>query len=199
MRRINFVNQEIYHIYNRGVDKRDIFLKNGDYLRFVEYLKQVQETKLNSDELSLLDSVEFICYCLNPNHFHFVLKQLRDGGISKFMHFLATSYTMFFNIKYQRSGALFQGPFKAKQVESFEHLLWLSIYVNTNAQIHGITDDAATYPWCSFAYYLGTEQINICNKRIILEEIKNYSSYAKEASSFMKKKKEMEKYLELEA
>jgi REP element-mobilizing transposase RayT len=198
MRKTHFVTQECYHIYNRGVDRRDIFLDQGDYLKFIEYMKKIKETKLDNNQLSLFDSVEFICYCLNPNHYHFILKQLKDEGITKFMHFLATSYTMFFNTKYRRSGSLFQGPFKAKQVKSFDHLLWLSAYVNANAQIHGIIDDSSDYQWCSFPYYLGIEEGNVCNKKMIIETVNNYDKYAKETALIMKKRKEDAKYLELE-
>ncbi len=190
MRKIDFTNQEYYHIYNRGVDKRDIFLDEDDFVRFLNYMKQIA----NSDS-ALFHSVEFICYCLNPNHFHFILKQLRENGISEFMHFLATAYTMYFNTKYQRNGSLFQGPFKAIEIKSFEDLLWLSVYVNTNAQIHGIIEDASQYPWCSYPGYLGIKDDNLCNKDIILKEVKDYRKFASETALFMKEKKEMEKYL----
>src|SRR3989344_4384707 len=115
MRKLNFTNQEYYHIYNRGVDKREIFLEDSDYIRFLQYIKQIANKDINKSKagFNLLGSVELICYCLNPNHYHLILKQLRENGIAKFMHFLATAYAMFFNTKYQRNGSLFQGPFKA--------------------------------------------------------------------------------------
>jgi putative transposase len=167
MRKINFSNNEYYHIYNRGTDKRDIFLDEDDYLRFLKSMTEFNTSKIdgglyrkflreradgkgcdqgsasNLEAEPLSDPlVEFICYCLNPNHYHFIVRQLVENGIAKFMQRLGTSYTMYFNTKNNRNGVLFQGKFKAAQITSFEHLLWLSVYVNTNAQIHGITDNA---------------------------------------------------------
>jgi REP element-mobilizing transposase RayT len=115
--------------------------------------------------------VEIICYCLNPNHFHLLLKQLSDKGIEMFMHKLGTGYTNFFNAKYQRNGSLFQGPFKARLIESDEDLFWLSVYINGNAQIHKYVDNAQNYLWCSYQEYLGSRDESICNKKIILDRI----------------------------
>ncbi|OGY41527.1 MAG: hypothetical protein A2Y67_04320 [Candidatus Buchananbacteria bacterium RBG_13_39_9] len=218
MRKINFSNNEYYHIYNRGTDKRDIFLDEDDYLRFLLSLKEFNRLEpigslyeknyqnkkaieqgsnpqlgIGSQADSLL--VEIICYCLNPNHYHLILKQLCDNGISKFMHKISLGYTIYFNLKNERSGSLFQGKFKFTQITSFEHLLWLSVYVNTNAQIHGITDNAADYPWCSYPAYLGIKGDDICNKNVILNEFYDYKAIAEDTAKFMKKKKEMEKYL----
>ncbi|MCX6743142.1 MAG: hypothetical protein NT116_02790 [Candidatus Parcubacteria bacterium] len=231
MRKINFSNNEYCHIYNRGVDKRDVFLDENDYLRFLDNLKTFNNNSTHdqriyirnkslksatesatelSSEASELSSVtpnlnafleampklvEIICYCLNPNHFHLIIRQLVDSGIEKFMHKLGTGYTNFFNLEHRRSGALFQGPFKAVEIKSFEHLVWLSVYVNKNAQIHSITDNAADYPWCSYPYYLGIKDDNLCNREIILNEVKDYKSIADETALFMKKKKDMERYL----
>jgi len=222
MRKINFSNNEYYHIYNRGVDKRDVFLDEGDYFRFLKSMTEFNTNKIdgglyrkflreravneinkvgdqgsasNLEAEPLAPLVEFICYCLNPNHYHFILKQLTDEGIVKFMQRLGTSYTMYFNTKNKRNGVLFQGKFKATQVTSFEHLLWLSVYVNTNAQIHGITNNATDYPWCSYPAYLGIKDDNICNKNILLDEVQNYKTIAEDTAKFMKMKKEMEKFI----
>ncbi len=221
MRKINFSNNEYYHIYNRGTDKRDIFLDEDDYSRFLTSLKgfnclnpigslyeKAYQNKKESEEVakgsnsqlgigSLEDSrlVEIICYCLNPNHFHLILKQLVDNGISKFMHKVSLGYTNYFNRRNDRSGYLFQGKFKFKQIDSFEHLLYLSVYVNANAQIHGITDNAADYPWCSYPAYLGIKGDEICNKNIILNEVQNYKAIAEDTAKLMKMKKEMDKLI----
>jgi REP element-mobilizing transposase RayT len=215
MRKIKFQNNEYYHIFNRGADKREVFMDESDYIRFLEDIKELNTNKAvgglyrkflrekaKRGSASKLEAeplieplVEFICYCLNPNHFHFILKQLADNGIVKFMQRLGTAYTMYFNNKNKRSGVLFQGKFKAVKIESFEHLLWLSVYVNTNARIHGIINDAINYPWCSYPCYLGLKECNFCNKNIILQEVRDYKKIADEAALFMKEKKEIEKYL----
>jgi putative transposase len=202
MRKIKFVNDEYYHIFNRGIDKREIFLESKDYTRFIDYVWSALkgEAKPPLKRLSLTDlagSVALICHCLNPNHFHFVLRQIKDGGITKFMHFLSTSYTMFFNTKYQRSGSLFQGPFKAIHLNSNEYLLWLSAYVNLNAQIHGIIKNAKEFLWCSYPDYLDTRDNKLCESEIVLKQFQGAQAYQKVAEEYafiMKENKKLREY-----
>jgi putative transposase len=239
MRKFQFVNGEYYHIYNRGVDKREVFLDEGDYGRFLRslqefnntsthdqrvYIKnkmgQIGATELSSEasELSsvrdsrnvfdindlqtFLDSlpnlVSILAYCFNPNHFHLLLQQSADKGIEQYMHKLGSGYTNFFNIKYKRSGSLFEGPFKAVQIDSEEHLLWVAAYVNGNAQIHGIISDADKYEWCSYSEYLGKSDSNICVKGNILDKFKDVESFQKaseECFKKMKERKDLQKYI----
>jgi len=194
MRNIKFYNQEYYHIYNRGVDKRKIFMDENDYQRFLSNIKDFNNGSTDSQrdyikrkgsklsfgypKLSFRSSklVEFICYCLNPNHYHFMLKQLKDGGIEKFMHKLGTGYTKYFNQKYNRSGALFQGPYKAIEVKDNPGLLWLSAYINGNSEIHSIAS-AEDYPWSSYAYYLDKRKKDICMKKDVLDQFKDIEEY----------------------
>lgn len=77
-----------------------------------------------------------MCYCFNPNHYHFILTPLVDNGIEKFMHKLGSGFTRYFNGKYDRTGVLFQGPFKAIHIDSDEYLMYLSGYINLNNKIH---------------------------------------------------------------
>jgi REP element-mobilizing transposase RayT len=149
MRKQPLVADEYYHIYNRGVDKRDIFNDTKDIDRFVESilefnniegvgsLANLRKTQIESKPLSE-PLVSFVAYCLNPNHFHFVLKQSADNGIAKFMQKLQGGYTYYFNVKNSRSGSLFQGTFKS-QIISHENYFNKTIgYVNKNYQIHEI-------------------------------------------------------------
>lgn len=183
MRKIKFANDEYYHIYNRGVDKRDIFMEEKDIKRLLIFLseslveknKEVRPLSRRSN-LFLGNLVELICYCLNPNHYHLILKQLEDNGVSKFMKSFGTSYTMFFNQKYNRSGSLFQGKFKAVHIETNEYILWLSGYINGNAEIHKIAK-ADNYLWSSYQDYLGLRNGTLCNKEIILSQFKNINEY----------------------
>ena len=126
MRKVLLVNDEYYHVFGRGVDKRQIFMDARDYARFLQSMEEfntvepigsIFENSFRKRESQLGDGVsklvEFICYCLNPNHYHFLMRQVADKGIEKFMHRLCLGYARYFNIKCQRSGSLFQGPFKA--------------------------------------------------------------------------------------
>lgn len=142
-----------YHIYNRGVEKRKIFLDDQDYGVFLSYLKEyltkkdekkLQESLADADtpwaeknkilrSLKLnnfFDEINTIAYCLMPNHFHFFIKQKSSGSIDKFMNSLCTRYTMYFNRKYKRVGPLYQGVYKAVSVHTESQLLHLSRYIH---------------------------------------------------------------------
>lgn len=221
MRKVELANDEYYHIYNRGVDKRDVFLNDRDYERFLLSMNLLNDKndgrmilwrdfkKANPD--SKLDDflklgfrkegkkplIEIIAYCLNPNHYHFILKQVQDKGIEKFMHKIGISHTKYFNEKNKRSGSLFQGKFKAAHIDSNEYLLYLSAYVNNNNFIHGYNDNDS-WPYSSLADYLGKRNNNLIKKDIVLGQFKHvdeYENFIKDHALYMREKKELEKYL----
>ncbi len=198
MRKTIFSNEEYYHIYNRGVDKRDVFCDENDYKRFLLSMNllndefdglmlEYRDFRKSNPKAQLLDFpklsfrkpvVEIISYCLNPNHYHFILKQISHAGIKKFMHKLGTSYTKYFNKKYDRSGVLSQGRFKDVYIGSNEYLLHLSAYVNRNYFIHKYPEK--NWPYSSELDYIGKRSGNLCNKNIILDQFENdFSKYDK--------------------
>ncbi|OGI26349.1 MAG: hypothetical protein A3J76_04265 [Candidatus Moranbacteria bacterium RBG_13_45_13] len=200
-----FINGEYYHIYNRGVEKINVFRSERDYRRFLKSLAEFNTSepayKINRANRKGLNVdkepyVEIIAYCLNPNHFHLLLKQIVESGISEFMHKLGTGYTMYFNKKHERAGALFQGKFKFTHIENNAQLLYVSAYVNCNSEIHGI-EKAKNYRWCSFSEYLSGKRI-LCNKKIILDQFRDseeYGLYAKENAASIKERRQMEKLI----
>jgi len=133
---------EYYHIYNRGVDKRDIFLDQDDYIRFQNLLflcnseKSVVMKQIKKGEIFDFDrgnpTTSIGSYCLMPNHFHLLVKEIKEGGISLFMKKVTTAYSMYFNKKYERSGALFEGNFKAVHASRDEYLKYLFSYIHLN-------------------------------------------------------------------
>jgi len=140
-----FAEGEYYHVYNRGNDKRTIFLDASDYSRFLALLYICNNTRIVHlsdyvgsslhDILSLSRGemiVDIGAYCLMPNHFHFLLREKKEGGISAFMQKLSTGYTMYFNKKHHRSGSLFEGVFKSKHVDIDEYLKYLFSYIHLN-------------------------------------------------------------------
>jgi len=138
--------------------------------------------------------VNFICYCLNPNHYHFILEQLTDRGIEKFMHKLGTGYANFFNEKYRRDGRLFQGSFKAIHINSDEYLLYLSAYVNLNNMVHRLRSLTPKSSWDEYRL----NKTGFCSKDIILNQFKNAESYvnfAKNSLKYIKNRKDIEKML----
>jgi len=141
--------------------------------------------------------VNFVCYCLNPNHYHFILEQVAEKGVEKFMHRLSTGYTKYFNLKYKRSGVLFQGRYKAVHIDSNEYLLHLSAYVNLNDKVHGLGSSTSK---SSFGEYFGYDKPNkmkFCsNKDVVLGQFKNgreYAEFAKRLLESIKERKKMQK------
>lgn len=205
MNKVIFANEEYYHIYNRGVEKRQIFSSNGDYRRFYGYLTEFNDVnpawKVGVLENRGLTSneplVEIVAYCINPNHFHLILRQVRDKGITEFMRKLGTGYTMYFNKRYERSGVLFQGKFKAAHIDSNEYLLYLSAYVNCNSEIHSICR-AENNPWCSLPEYTGRRKTKFIKKDVITGQFRNpkeYFHFAKINTKEMKNKREMKELI----
>jgi putative transposase len=135
-----YLSEGYYHLYNRGVEKRDIFLDNQDYETFLSYLqeyltpKDTERLKLKLEDTTLYATEKVIIrralrlnnfskeltmlsYCLMPNHFHFLIKQTKPATIDRFMNSLGTRYTMYFNKKYKRVGTLYQSVYKAAPLE----------------------------------------------------------------------------------
>lgn len=178
LKKPSFSTEQFYHIYNRGVEKRNIFLEETDYFRFIHDLYELNDKNavINlyrnvgvtiSHSRDLL--VEIVCYCLMPNHFHLILKQAQDGGITKFMQKLGIGYALYFNQKYDRVGGLFQGRFKAVLITNDEYLIHLSRYIHLNPvelieknwQGEGIKNLSKVrkflekYRWSSYQDYIG--------------------------------------------
>jgi putative transposase len=191
----------IYHIYNRGVEKRKIFLDPGYHHRFLSILKhhlnydyaysllerslkEARSAKEKEEIFRRLEArrieppLEIISFCLMPNHYHLTLKQSVENGISDFMHRLGTSYTNYFNIRQERSGRLFETSFKAVRVESEEQLLHLSRYQHLNPLTLGLTPkELVNYSWSSLPVYLGRRETSFVKPAIIISAFKNPKSY----------------------
>lgn len=135
---------EFYHVYNRGTEKRVIFMDAADYKRFVEllylsnscdavdirYIRRMYGSVFEFEHGEPL--VHIGAYCLMPNHFHILLTPTVENGIEKFMLKLGTGYSMYFNKRYSRTGALYQGKFKSQHVDSDTYLKYLFAYIHLN-------------------------------------------------------------------
>jgi len=205
MRKVPFVGDEYYHVYNRGVDKRPIFKDLHDLSRFfqsmelfnsVEPIGSIFELSFGKEKIRNHEKlVEIICYCLNPNHFHFILRQLVDDGISEFMKRLG-GYTWYFNNRHKRNGALFQGKFKSSHINSNEYLLHVSAYVNLNNRFKGRPTMLSKSSWDE---YLEKTKYCICSPDIVLGQFrtpKEYEAFALSTLEYIIRRKEMEKELE---
>lgn len=214
MREIQFINGGYYHIFNRGVDKREIFLGQEDLGRFFQSLSEFNTLapigsiyaasfRRNNFLRNLVSKkeklVDFICYCLCPNHYHFILRQSADRGIEKFMHRLGLGYTNFFNKKYQRSGSLFQGTFKANHINSDEYLLYASVYVNLNFKVHQLTSKFFSSSWEDYLQLGGNKKF--CDTDIVLgqfADVSEYKNFAENAIMIARERKELEKIAKLD-
>lgn len=186
IRKREFVDGSYYHIFNRGVEKRKIFLTDKDFSRFYETLKHCLEDKRKpskrdqkSQALKTAKSVEIVAYCLMPNHFHLLLKQNSSGGIVAFLQRVSNSYAKYFNAKYKRSGVLFEGRFKSLLVSSDEQLLHLSRYIHLNPVVSGLVNDPGAFEWSSYKEYLEPESFKLVNpsSRYILENFSEQNTY----------------------
>lgn len=183
MRKEVFVTGGFYHLYNRGVDKRETFMDDADRRRFLDSMANALD-----DDGSR--SVTIVAYALMPNHFHFLVQQTADGGVSAFMHRLGTAYTIYFNKRYERSGVLFQGAFKAVPVTTDGQLLHVTRYIHRNPIDLYKGDDEnerwawlKRYRWSNLAEYLGLRFSSVTNGETILEHFsgpRDYLSYVKD-------------------
>lgn len=192
------VTGEYYHIINRGINKQSVFLGSNDYKRAIKVLKfyafnpEIKFSRFlsfpSAERVKLWERivskdnklVEFICFCFMPNHFHLLLKQNKDGGISKFMSNFQNSYTRYLNTKYDQIGPIFQGRFKAVRIEDDIQLLHLSRYIHLNPYSSFIVktlNDLLEYQWSSLSEYLGEIENEICDKKVILSNFKDIVKY----------------------
>ncbi|KKT74245.1 MAG: hypothetical protein UW71_C0030G0006 [Parcubacteria group bacterium GW2011_GWB1_44_7] len=187
-----FALDEYYHLYNRGVDKRIVFENDSDYKRFVLLLYLCNGTspvRFNSlSNWKGVTSPELVkvvfdydrgkpllalgAYCLMPNHFHILAREISENGISVFMQKVGTAYTMYFNGCRERTGALFQGVFKSEHANNDEYLKYLFSYIHLNPvkiiepnwKKEGIADEQkikqhlTSYPYSSYMDYLGVKR-----------------------------------------
>lgn len=181
-----FTAQGYYHVYNRGHNKQTIFYDAKDYQR---YLKRLQEYLVKH-------AVTVLAYCLMPNHLHLLLRQDDDDPIDRFIHRLHTAYTMYFNKKYEKVGAVFQGRFKAKIIDTDEYLLHVSRYIHINpielmhdyAQGPALGSELELYPWSSYGEYIGGRSALISDPTVIqnyfsnspMQETMTYRSFVEE-------------------
>ena len=190
MRKHNFVVGEYYHIYNRGTEKRDIILDQYDLQRFLKsmvefnakdpigsiYELSFQKDKLGTPTTKSGKLVSIIAYCVNPNHFHFLLTPIVEKGIEKFMQRIG-GYTRYFNEKHKRSGVLFQGKFKSKHISDNIYLAHLSTYINMNNR-NSLSSPTTKLSKSSLEEYTKNEK-GFCNKKIVSRQFKDGDEYLK--------------------
>ncbi len=180
----NSIKGGIYHIYNRGNDKEDIFRNSEDYsfftFRLRQYLFPEESLSIPGSRIIPLPEKSFslICYCLMPNHFHMMIKQDTDLAIPALMLKLTTSYSKYFNKKYDRVGHVFQDRYKQVPVTGNKQLLWLSAYIHQNPKKAKLVSDPLKYNWSSYQDYLLHQSFSlVTGSELILDQFKSRKEY----------------------
>ncbi len=176
-----YIEGGFYHIYNRGVEKRFIFIDEQDchvFLRYIklylspsERIKELGNSEIKARRfvnLNLEHEVDLICFALMPNHFHLLLKNKTVNGIRKFMQRLSTAYTMYFNHKYKRVGGLFQNTYKASPVLKDSYLLHLTRYIHNNSTKLK-RNKIPFVEYCSYPYFLNKKVAEWLKHQTILD------------------------------
>ena len=198
-RKTILATNEIYHVFNRGVEKRQIFLIKRNYIRFTKatnyyrfancpmrfsYFRllphEKQDNVIKRLEKESKRLVDIFSFCFMPNHIHFLLKQLIDKGISKFMAKITNAYSHYFNTRYDRIGHLFQGNFGAVRIESDEQLIHTSRYIHLNPVSSYLIEikDLLDYEYSSYPEYINDTR-GFINTKEVLSYFKNKNDYRK--------------------
>lgn len=183
----NFYEGGVYHVYNRGVEKRTIFTSESDYKVFMYYLfiyvSSIRKVLLNYPNLplrlqakNLSNEVNLISYCLMPNHFHLLIKQHSENGTTKLLKQITNAYTEYFNKKYKRDGSLMQGKFKAVDITSDELLIHVSRYIHLNPVAANICNSIDEWQWSS-AKEFQTPHNGLCSKELVLNQFLSHEKY----------------------
>lgn len=198
-RKIPFVSNQIYHVFNRGIASLPIFSLSRDYGRFLDLINYYRFkntpfsfSKLNNlsleerdkilDELKKENSlqVEIFAFCLMPTHFHFLIRQVVDKGISSFISNIQNGHAKYYNLKNNRYGSLFQSMFKAVRIESDDQFLHVSRYIHLNPLTGFLVnkENFLDYQWSSILDYLSKDKERIfVNSQPILDMVKNKEKY----------------------
>lgn len=182
-RKIPLIAGEYYHIYNRSQFSLPIFKKDIDakaFLKTLIYYALINPPRRLSYEKRYKENatrpfdykdrlVSILAYCIMPNHFHLLLRQEVDGGISTYMQRLTLSFVHYYNIKYKQKGHLFESGFKSVLIESGNQLLHVSRYIHLNPTSAKLVKDPLKYKYSSLQYYVhGGEKLPLYFENILL-------------------------------
>jgi putative transposase len=166
-REVAFLPDQYYHVYNRGVNHQDIFSSDNNY-RFL--LSRVKSCLPESQ-------ITMIAYCLMPNHYHFLLRQDGIIPISSFIQAVFNSYAKAFNRASQRTGTLFEGPFRAVAVERFEYLLHLCRYIHRNPMEAGLVQHPAGWQFSNYLEWVGKRAGTLVDMGFVKDNYPNPNEY----------------------
>lgn len=174
-RAIEFVKGGYYHIYNRGAGRHSIFREEENYLYLLRLLKQVaQECE-----------VTVIAYCLLPNHYHWLVRQDGETAAGKAPTRVFCSYTRAFNKAYERSGTLFEGRFKAKQITDDAYLKHLCRYIHANPVRHGLADAVELWPYSNYLEWVNKRPGKLVDRDFVRRFFPKPSTYEQYVQAYL--------------
>ncbi|MCA9996714.1 MAG: transposase [Anaerolineales bacterium] len=157
-----------YHIYNRGVERRPIFLNDRNWGFFIQRLRHYFADGV----------VDMIAYCLMPNHYHLLVHVLCEDFGRSVMQPFSTSYTKAINQEQSRVGSLFQGRYKGQMVDKNAYLVHLSRYIHRNPVAAGLASHPADWAFSSYRDYVGLRNGTLPKPGIVLEQFASVAAYA---------------------
>lgn len=193
----NTIVDEVFHVLNRGVDKRSIFIYDTDYIRFIHNLSEFNNKERTNNNFHCFSKhndiasrykkrlVDILAFCLMPNHYHLLLRPIEEGGITKFMQKINIGYAKYFNQKYDRKGTLFESRFKAITVEKQPHFNYLPFYIHLNPldlkypewrkrELKNYNEAVSflnSYKWSSHLDYLGQNNFSVVLQKDLLTDL----------------------------
>jgi len=195
------ITGEIYHLFNRSINREPIFkqkkncqraLETFDFYRFLNFPLRLsyflssgfekRNELMEKLERKNKSYLEIVAFCLMPNHYHLLVKQISQDGIKNFFSLFQNGYTKYFNTKHDRHGPVFQGEFKVVRVETEEQLIHLSRYIHLNPYSSYVVksiEELKTYPWSSLPAYLGERKQSFLKESLVLNLFENRKEYQK--------------------
>lgn len=200
MRSTPILSDMYYHVFNRGNQKQKIFLDTSDYSRFLFLILHFQSPvtfdhlgrhvihyakhrsfKVSDKDVQRIISdrhIELLNFCIMPNHFHLTVHNLTEEGLSQYMHRVSNAYAKYFNTKYDKTGHVFQGVYKAIGITQDEQLTYLSAYIHRNSKELKFWDGKEhEYPWSSFQDYDKNRWGQLLAHREISQTFKSFQDY----------------------
>jgi len=175
-RRPKYLPDNYYHIYNRGFDRASIFREEDNYLFVLRKVKHYTKV-LN---------LSIVVYCLMPNHYHFLVRQDGDKSAGLLPQRVFNSYTKAYNLKYNRSGTLFQGPYQVRQITNKSYLLNLCRYIHANPVKDGLVADIEDWPYSNYLEWIGKRSGSLVDLRFVQEHFSSPQRYAEFVLDYLK-------------
>ena len=186
-----YIPDTYYHLYNRGVNKRRIFLDEEDYSVFLNLLKRYLDTQPVKDKRGreykwLYPELELLAFCLMSNHFHLLIYQYKSDSITSLVRPVATAYTMYFNKKYKRRGPLFESRYRASIINRDEYLQHISRYIHLNPEGY------SKWEFSSLPYYLKNKKAGWVRPNRILDLFSSQNEYSNFVDDYVDYKKTLD-------